>query len=284
MDRLSLIKGKPLNLLDNLYVKHPTLSEIENLGENKYYEYLSCLTATSVDVADILWFDLGIWYEDIESEWDFFLQKCLSNNESVKIRIKRSGSNLVKTERNCIAINKKYTDAINFFLGTTGIYIVAEINTFEKQKILYNATPVFKDDNLSYYFVDEEKSIKFTDFIYRETMKFLMQINWISKEYDFLKGGTKGAKRYILNNMHKKRKKAHEDIIDLGSITSSLISKGIDAEFVWNMPIYLFYDVYYRFMKIDEYNNTANAFYNGCIDVKKTPINWENINWTTIIK
>ena len=43
MDRLSLVKGKSLNLLDNLYVKHPIPSEIENLGENKYYEYLSCL-------------------------------------------------------------------------------------------------------------------------------------------------------------------------------------------------------------------------------------------------
>ena len=284
MDRLSLIKGKPLNLLNGLHVKHPTLLDIENLGENKYYEYLSCLTSTSIDVADILWFDIGVWYEDIKNEWDFFLQKCLSNSESVKIRIKRKGSNLVKTERNCISINKKYIESINFFLGTTGIYIIAEINGVTPQKILYNATPVFDNDKLLYYFVDEEKSMKFTDFLYRETMKFLMQINWISKDYDFLKGGTKGAKKYILKNIHEKKKKKHIDSIDLGSITSSLISKSIDPDFVWNMPIYLFYDVYYRLMKIDEYNNTINAFYNGCIDAKKNPVNWEKINWTTIIK
>ena len=36
-------------------------------------------------------------------------------------------------------------------------------------------------------------------------------------------------------------------------------------------------------VKIEEYNNTMSALYAGGIDTKKNPINWDKINWSSVI-
>jgi hypothetical protein len=66
-----LLRGCPLELSEGVCVKHPTLDEV--ISSPKYYEYLSLILTTSLDVADVLWFEHNIWYEDIKSEWSFFV-------------------------------------------------------------------------------------------------------------------------------------------------------------------------------------------------------------------
>ena len=72
---LSLFRGKSLKFSESISFKHPTLSEIEELGEDRYNQLVSCLCTSSIDIADILWFDMKIWYEDIKDEWEFFIQR-----------------------------------------------------------------------------------------------------------------------------------------------------------------------------------------------------------------
>ena len=281
---LSLLRGKDFKLTDGFYVKHPKLCDIADIGEDKYSEYLSCMCSTSIDIADILWFDLNIWYEDIKDEWEFFLQKCLINSKKISVKIKYEGSNHYVIEDNCIVIGSSYRDALNFFFGLDGEYIVVikKINGIE-QKIIYN---VSLSDNEVYIF-DENSSFKYTKFFYEVTKKFLDKVNWQKRDYDFLHGGTKRAKIYILENTLQKERnktKKKKNVITLESIVSSLVAKGMPFDEVWNLPIYAVYNIYYRHFKINEYDNTITALYNGCIDTKKHPINWEKINWSTVIE
>ena len=77
MNKLQLFHGDSLILSDTLKVKHPKLIDIVDDYET-YQLHLSIMVSTSLDVADLLWVESKIWYEDIKSEWKFFIQKAIS--------------------------------------------------------------------------------------------------------------------------------------------------------------------------------------------------------------
>lgn len=282
MERLSLFRGNNLKLTDKVTVIHPTASDIESVGYAQYCEYVSALSSTSKDVADILWYDMNIWYEDIKDEWDFFLQKCISEFNEVSVRIYDKDTEGVFVEEKCVAVGSIYRDALNFFLGLSGEYIVLTqtIGGIE-QTILLNVVPC-KDNEGVFSFDDQ--SFKFTKFFYEQVSRFIDSINWTTRDYDYLKGGTKYAKKVILKEDHRKRnKKKKKSLVTFDSILSSLVAKGCSYNEIWGYPIYVIYDLYYRFYKIDEYSNTMQALHSGCIDTKKNPVNWDKINWSSVI-
>lgn len=298
MNSLSLQRGRGLFLNAKYSVKHPTLGEIENLdydkyeqglvneyGYDKYNQLLYALILNSKDLADILWFENQIWYEDIKSEWDFFIQRALAQTKIIEVDMNIED---IQGRTKAIAIDGNIKEALNFFLDIDGEFILIEKaieNSDQYQIILCNAQ--YKEqyinengDSITVYDVDEN-SFKFTELYYNKVVEFLKQINWINIEYDFVKGGTKNAKIYILKNLYKKRNKIKKQSIDISTINSSVIAKG--KQDTWAMPIYAFYDCYYRLVKIEEYNNTMSALYAGGIDTKKNPINWDKINWSSVI-
>ena len=298
MNSLSLQRGRGLFLNAKYSVKHPTLGEIENLdydkyeqglvneyGYDKYNQLLYALILNSKDLADILWFENQIWYEDIKSEWDFFIQRALAQTKIIEVDMNIED---IQGRTKAIAIDGNIKEALNFFLDIDGEFILIEKaieNSDQYQIILCNAQ--YKEqyinengDSITVYDVDES-SFKFTELYYNKVVEFLKQINWINIEYDFVKGGTRNAKIYILKNLYKKRNKIKKQSIDISTINSSVIAKG--KQDTWAMPIYAFYDCYYRLVKIEEYNNTMSALYAGGIDTKKNPINWDKINWSSVI-
>lgn len=298
MNNLSLQRGRGLYLSKLCTVKHPTLGEIENLdydkyaqglaseyGYEKYMQLLYSLILSSKDMADILWFESQVWYEDIKKEWDFFIQRALSQTKVIEVEMNLEG---IQGRMKGLAIQGSIKEALNFFLQLQGEFILIERlieNSEEYQIMLCNAQfkeQLTDENNESYdvYSVDET-NFKFTELYYNKVVDFLKQINWIHIEYDFVKGGTKNAKIYILKNLYKKRGKNKKQTIDISTINSSVTAKG--KEDTWNMPIYAFYDCYYRLVKIDEYKNTMSALYAGGIDTRKNAIDWEKINWSSVI-
>ena len=77
--------------------------------------------------------------------------------------------------------------------------------------------------------------------------------------------------------MHRKQYITFEDII------SFLMCKTNNPLVVWELPIYTIYNMYFRYNKINEYQDVLNKLNSGCIDTKKNPINWEKINWASSI-
>lgn len=277
MTNLEYFYGEPLKLNDKLNIIHPKIKDIINIGYDLYMKYLSILITTKYDIADILWFENHIWYEDINNDWDFFVQRALSNKETHPVRIKQSDS-IIDIEMDSLFIGESFRNALNYFLSLDCYYIVLQIKKNEnKQTILLT---VNKDENG--YYIDEN-SVKFTEHYYHLMLDFLKNIHWISNDYEFTHGGNKKAKKYILENDYKRRKKKHKSLIDLQSIISSLVVKGQNYFAILNYPVFVVYELYYRLLKIDSYDNTTNAIYSGCYDTKKHPINWDKINWTSII-
>ena len=278
MTNLEYFSGTPLKLNDKLSIRHPKIKDIIELGHDTYMKYVSTLITTKYDVADILWFENKIWYEDIKSDWDFFIQRALSNKKFAPVTI-RQDDKMLDMEMDSIFISDSFTEALNYFLGLDGSYILLRITKGEHKQTVFLSTK--KDDDG--YYIDKD-SIKFTEHYYHVMLDYLKTINWINPDYEFTHGGNKSAKKYILQNDYKKRNKKHSPKVDLQSIISSIIVKGIPYSEVWEYPIYAVYELYYRLLKIDSYSNTTRALYSGHYDTKKHPINWDKLNWTAIIK
>ena len=252
MEQLSLFRGRELKLTDKVSIKHYTFSDIEECGYDKYCKYITDIVTEPVDVADILWFDGHVWYEDLKNPWDFFLQRAISNSTPKPVGF-IDGDNLIYVEENCLFINEEMRDALNWSEKF-------ELYTLEKD------------------------CFKFTEYHYNITKEYLRDINWFHPEYDFVHGGNKRAKKYILKQQYNQRNKKHKETVTLESIVSSLVARGQAYSEVINYPIYVIYNQYYRLIKVDEYQNTLRALYGGCLDTKKNPIQWDKINWSSIIK
>lgn len=271
-------------------IKNPKLIDIVNLEkvqESLYFRYSYLLTNTVVDFADVLYMEQNIWYEDID-DWEFFLQNVVSGGEEVTVlNTKISSGSKIEIVNKTIKINKEYTDALNFFFDTNGEYVLWKNNGNPDDKsynnvFIINVNEISSSYNKCYIYNDD--NLKINAHNYKVMLDILLKINWIKKDYDFIHGGNKHAKKYILKYEYKKRKKKKEDNhVDLSSIVSSLVVKGQRYDDVLNYSIYLIYELYYRLRKIDEWNNTMMALSYGNIDTKKNPIKWEKIDWSSII-
>lgn len=277
MDELALQRNKPYVTETGLCIKQPTLDDIVDIGYSTYQSYLYAIISTPKDVADILWCKMKVWYEDIKSDWVFFLQSSLTDERNIDIEI--DGNTTI-----ALGINAEQKNAFNFFLNKDCDYIIVnKKNTDEEPSDIYIMGVEYIDDTKQTCTINDN-SFKISEGVYNDIVAFLKNANWASFEYDFTKGGTKRAKKYILEHDYKTRtKKQKKSNVTLSSIVSSLIAKGQSYDGIWSFPVYMIYDLYYRYIKIDDWNNTMRALHSGCIDTKKNPINWDKINWSSII-
>ena len=283
-DKLSMFKGDSIKLTDSVNLKQIKLSDVVSIGEDIYREYVGIFTTTSVDIADILFFDMGIWYQNIDNEWNFFVEKSLVNSKDITVRFNIGNFEI---DQKLKSVNESYKKAFNF------LFEYKENPDVEREYFLWQTgnkkdgyqmvlASAIKDGDKYVY---NENNFKITEHYYRLIMDFVTTSNWIKKDDDLLKCKTRKAKIWKMEDMKRKRKSIRKkDLVDLSSIVSSLITKGQNYSDIWDYPIYLIYDIYYRLMKIDNYENISFAYYNGKIDTKKTKIDFDKINWSNIIR
>ena len=295
ISKLSLLSGDDLYLCSigegenkvDYYIKNPTLRDIKELDKKKeglYFIYLYTLSVTSLDDADRLWVDFKIWYEDIKNEWAFFLEKGLTDKiVNVIVEDTDEKGNKIETLKQSLLINDLYCDALNFFFNTNGKYLFWNFEECENdinKTYLINVQEKKINDNITVY-IYNKNNFKLTAHFYNILVEYLKIDNWINPEYEFLKGGNKRAKKYILENDYRKRKRNKKPTVNLNTIVSSIIAKGQNPKEIWDYSIYLIYDIYFRLSKIIEFDNTLQHIDKR--DTKKNPINWDKINWSSII-
>lgn len=72
IDRLKLLRGKPIQISDLLYIYQPTIGEIEEFGEAKFMGTFWIMCSCAWDMPSVF-ADKGIDFMSV-SDWQFFLQ------------------------------------------------------------------------------------------------------------------------------------------------------------------------------------------------------------------
>lgn len=274
-----LMKGKGLMLTDSVGVIHPTLDQV--VDNEEYEKNLPYLMYTSEEVADVLWVEHHVLYKDITNEWDFFVQQALVGSKPHDVYFEKDGIQYVNSD--CLILNKDYRDALNYFLSLDCEYTVIEQTTGEiHQNVIYSLSV----DGDRYIY--RKKNFLFTQSFYMATVAYLRKVNSFYPDYYWKSAGTKKGMKIFLEQEYKKRQrhkgKKSDSGITLESIISGLVARGQPYNEIWDYPIYMVYNLFRRFQKIDEYNGTMQAVYSGNIDTSKHKIDWDKINWAAVIR
>ncbi len=72
IDELKLLKGDDFVIADKIKIHHPTLREICDMGEQRYYASVSTICATPSDYKAILYDEFEVDWEEL-GEYEFFL-------------------------------------------------------------------------------------------------------------------------------------------------------------------------------------------------------------------
>jgi hypothetical protein len=84
-DELKIYRGKDIQITPKIIITQPTLSQIEEFGERKYFNAIHTLTAVGADLKWQLWDLDQIDYTKIE-DYDLFIKyisKAVSSNKKI---------------------------------------------------------------------------------------------------------------------------------------------------------------------------------------------------------
>jgi len=247
MDQLKILKGCDYEITPKIKIRQPTLGEICDYGEDKYFGLVRLLTSTSFDLKVQLLDIYGIDYETV-NDYQLFSQylapALLQNNEII------FGQQI------------DFRSMIPFIYQTTESVILCETKIDKKTQLI----------------VPDENGVFIDEGIYLLMTKYLREINGLKRNY--LKGGNKSTKKYLYEEDRRKMKndKPFESIL-YSSILALVNCSDFPYNFetVWNLPISVFLRSVEQVIKLKNATNLTNGIYCGKIDLKK--IDKDKMRW-----
>lgn len=268
-------------------VRNPTLRDVIELEKREvglYYTYLYRICTSSLDMAEELWCEAGIYYEDIKSEWAFFIQRALGGElRFIDTIVKENSSEIIVP---AVRVCDAFRDAFNWFFRTTGEWILLtneniEVDNMDNTSLVNVEETTYRKRKVYRY---EETNYRLTFFTLGTLQEYLKKINHIENDYEFTRVAFKSATKKYLTYMYKQHQSEAKRgaRIDLSSIVSSLVTRGQRYQDILDYSLYLIRDMFSRYYKIDNYNNTVMAYLqNGD---PKNKLDFEKIDWGVIIK
>lgn len=268
MDELKIYRGRDIYITDKIIVTQPTLNQIEEFGEKRYFNAVHNLTSVGADLKWQLWDYLKTDYTQIE-DYDLFIKLISQLVSSKKNVYKELTSNPDKYEEELASLTNEELDEmlvnpLSLVLKDIDLadFIVCR-NTKNNQIVLYNS----------------ERDITIDRLIYSQIVDVVRKIH--------------GFKR---NNQIPANERTKMDLIDdardeamlaartpyksvLRSLVSALSVKcgQCGDENIWNMKINMFFDSIKRVNKIQDSQLLLQGAYSGFASLKgidKSRLEW----------
>ena len=242
IDDLTLLRGEPYYINNNIFIKNPTLNEVYEYGEQNFYGLINRLASIPSDYKSEL-FDIGIDYEKMTDFELFILQtKQLSIEES----------------RILFGERLDFTQLLDFVNPQTDEIVLAE-----SEFSLNNPDEIVIDSN-----------------IYMMISDYLCKMNGIEKKPEF--GGNEIAKRMLIEIDREDkllfRNKPFKSILK-PSIIAMVNSTDFKYNFetVWDLSISIFFESARQIQKLKNVESLMFGAYSGNIDTSK--ISPKEFNW-----
>lgn len=249
VDKLLLLKGEPYRVSEHVVVNNPTIGQITNFGEDKYWNVLSQLCATSFDWRLELE-EKGVDYVTID-DWKMFYNTCFG---------------LKKEEIQIILPGIDFLTLAPVKEENTGRVVLKEFdyeNGFGKTVI---------DEAIYYNMVDFIRSC------HNISRNFKIPGN--KRARDVYMRDAREAREFA------GRRKFESMLEPLVSAMCNSEGFKYNFETVWDLPIYTFMDATRRVQKIKSADHLMAGMYGGMLDVSKmnkAKLN-KDLNWMGELK
>ncbi len=268
VDDLKIYRGSDIAITDKIIVTQPTIDQIIEFGEKRYFQAVHCLTGVGADFKWQLWDYFGIDYTQID-DYELFKKMICGSLSSKKYIYKELTEN---REKYAEQINNISEEELEEMLINPLSLILKDIDLADFQEYESDKSP----ETILY---DKEHDITIDRFVYARIVDAVRKIHGFKRNNQIPANEiTKmdlidDARDEAMMSAQKPYKSVLKPLISALAVKTGQL--GSDS--IWNTKINMFFDSIKRIGKIQDAELLLQGAYSGFAslkDVDKSRLDW----------
>jgi hypothetical protein len=268
VDDLKIYRGSDIRITDKIIVIQPTIDQIIEFGEKRYFQTVHCLTGVGADFKWQLWDYFGIDYTTID-DFELFklmIYRSLSSKKNVYKELKESPE---KYEEH---INKMTEEDWSELLINPISLVLKDIDFADFEEYESDKSP----ETILY---DKEHDITIDRFVYARIVDAVRKIHGFKRNNEI--PANEITKMDLIEDARDDAMMASQKPYKsvLKPLISALAVKTgqLGSDSIWNTKINMFFDSIKRINKIQDATLLLQGAYSGFASLKgvdKTRLDW----------
>lgn len=268
IDELKIYRGNDIRITDKIIVTQPTIDQIIEFGEKRYFQTVHCLTGVGADFKWQLWDYYGIDYTQID-DYELF-KKLIWQTVSSK---KHIYNELMKNQEEYEEELKKITEE------DLAEMLVNPLSLILKDIDLADFKEYESDKSHETFLYDKEHEITIDRFVYTRIVDAVRKIHGLKRNNQI--PANERTKMDLIEDARDEAmmasKKPYKSV--LKPLVSALAVKTgqLGSDSIWNTKINMFFDSIKRINKIQDAELLLQGAYSGFASLKgvdKTRLDW----------
>ena len=268
LDELKIYRGSDISITDKITVTQPTIDQIIEFGEKRYFQTIHCLTGVGADFKWQLWDYFGKDYTQID-DFELFKLMIWRSLSSKKYIYKELMDNQDKYEEQLKNITE---DELDEMLINPLSLILKDIDfaDFEEYESSKNQETIL---------YDKEHDITIDRFVYARIVDAVRKIHGFKRNNEI--PANERTKMDLIEDARDDAMMASQKPYKsvLKPLISALAVKTgqLGSESIWNTKINMFFDSIKRINKIQDAELLLQGAYSGFASLKgvdKTRLDW----------
>lgn len=268
VDDLKIYRGSDIRITDKIVVTQPTIDQIIDFGEKKYFSTVHTLTGVGADFKWQLWDYFGIDYTQID-DFELFKKMICGLLSSKKKIYKELMGNQDKYEEELKKISEE--DLAEMLVNPVAL-VLKDIDFADFEEYESDKSP----ETILY---DKEHDIIIDRFVYAKMVDAVRKIHGFKRNNEI--PANEITKMDLIDDARDDAMMASQK--EYKSVLKPLISAlavktgQLGSESIWNIKINMFFDAIKRINKIQDAELLLQGAYSGFASLKgvdKTRLDW----------
>lgn len=269
IDELKIYRGSDIPITDKIVVIQPTLDQIIEFGEKKYFQTVHCLTGVGADFKWQLWDYFNIDYTTID-DFELFKKMIWRSLSSRKYLYKELTEN-----------REQYAEQLkNISEEELADMLVNPLSLILKDIDLADFEEYQSDKNDETILYNKEHDITIDRLVYSRIVDAVRKIHGFKRNNEI--PGNESTKMIFIDDAREEAmmaaKKPYKSVLQ-PLISALAVKTGqLGNDSIWNTKIYMFFDAIKRTNKIQDATLLLQGAYSGFASLKG--IDKNRLDWT----
>ena len=268
IDELKIYRGSDIPITDKIVVTQPTIDQIIEFGEKKYFGAVHCLTGVGADFKWQLWDYYGIDYTTID-DFELFKKMLWQSLSSKKYLYKELTENREKYEEQLKNISE---EELEDMLVNPLSLVLKDIDLADFEEYESDKCP----ETILY---DKEHDITIDRFVYTKIVDAVRQIHGFKRNDQVPANDI--TKMFLIDDARDEAmaaaQKPYKSV--LKPLISALAVKTgqLGSDSIFNTKIYMFFDAIKRINRIQDATLLLQGAYSGFANLKG--VSKDRLDW-----
>ena len=272
IDELKIYRGSDMPITDKIIVTQPTLDQIIEFGEKRYFQTVHCLTGVGADFKWQLWDYFNIDYTTID-DFELFKKMIWRSLSSKKHLYKELTEN---REQYAEQLKNISEEELSDMLVNPLSLILKDIDLADFEEYQSDKCP----ETILY---DKEHDITIDRFVYMKIVDAVRKIHGFKRNNQMPANDI--TKMFLIDDARDEAmaaaNKEYKSVLQ--PLISALIAKTgqMGNDNIWNTKIYMFFDSIKRINKIQDATLLLQGAYSGFASLKG--VSKDRLDWMSEI-